>query len=157
MTDFASAGTDPAAGRERGATATEQLAAWAETAAAARSALAMIPTSRALRSRQEQLVRALEQVAGGRLPMAGQATTPTQLLEETLAGLREPASARPYDLDRASDLRRRVLAAVVGAADGLVGVQVREESREAWVLAEIRAAGRLARALLDDLPSGSDG
>lgn len=139
-----------------------RLGSWRATAAAARAALAVIPTPEDQRSRQKPLACELDRSANAPAPgapsLAGPVSTgaPADLLGElTLAALREPASARPYDAERSAGLRRRVLQVLVGVADDVAGVDVRARPRDAWVVAEILAAGRLARALLDEEPVGS--
>lgn len=167
MTDGVAPRAGGASGEEGRDVLAELIGGWAATASTVRVALSMIPTPQDRRSRVDELVRELDRVAAPRSRSTRSSSlsssarplsvdAPADLLVElTLAGLREPASARPYDAERADELRRRVLQVLVGVADGVAGVEVRAAPRDSWVIAEILAAGRLARALLDDEPVGS--
>lgn len=160
MTNTEGSGIEARATSSEPSAAATFVASWGALAGAARAALSMIPTSEEGRIRQEPLVRELERAAG--LPgVAPHATVPAgarQLVETTLRGLREPASTRPYDAERAHALRRRVLAYVASAADEVVGVELRPGSRErAAVVGALRAALLAREVLADEPPTATAG
>jgi hypothetical protein len=64
--------------------------------------------------------------------------------------LREPASARPYDQERAHFLRRRVLAFVVEVADEVSGAALPARADDRIALIGAVRAGRLAEGVLAD-------
>jgi hypothetical protein len=122
----------------------------------------MIPASEEGRARQAPLLHELQRAACTRTPewqpdvaVVAQAR---DLVETTLAGLREPASARPYDVERAQGLRRLVLTFVTTATDDVArevaGDDPSRTTGHQAVLAAVRA-GRHARGLLDDSTTAS--
>lgn len=156
MTNTAAPVVDATRGSTDPTFAATLLASWGAQAGAARAALSMIPTSEGGRARQEPLLRELARASGvAALPPPEEAisTSARQLVESTLAGLREPAGARPYDAERSQGLRRRVLRFVVLAVDDAAAVDRRRGSEE--VLAEVGAlrARQLAGALLAEDPA----
>lgn len=149
---------EPSAERRSGSSdpsiAASFAGSWGVLAGAARAALSMIPTSEEGRTRQELLVRELELAADG-APGEPHAAVPAggrHLVESTLMGLREPASTRPYDAERAQALRRQVLAFVVEAADEAAAVHPRPGSEDVVAVTRALRAGRLAKAVLADDP-----
>jgi hypothetical protein len=153
MTHSGGPGVDTWSGGGEPLTTAAFIASWASLAAAARAALAMIPTSAADRTRQEGLVRELA-LAGARPPGVDAdgavATRARHLVEMTLVGLREPASARPYDSERALALRRRVLTVVADVVDELAGLDLPPRSQERRAVIGAMRAAELAREVLGD-------
>ena len=155
LTNSAHPVVDPWSDRDQPSPSASVVASWAVRAAAARAALAMIPTSPQERTRQAPLVRELAHAAARRPgvdPDEASRLSAGQLVETTLTGLREPASARPYDQERAQGLRRQVLAFVVAVADELAGAALPARVDDRTALIGAVRAGRLAEGVLADEP-----
>lgn len=159
MTNTASRGATPWTTGTTRMAAQDLVASWGVLAGAARAALAMIPTSEEARVRQEPLLRELQRAAAATPdlptvagPPEGITSGARHLVESTLDGLREPASSRHYDAERAQGLRRRVLTFVVLAADEVARAEVRRGSIEQETATAAARAGLLARAALVSEP-----